>query len=63
MAEGWICPSCKRGVAPTEKTCDHGVPWAISATLRRPEECLCPPFTICSNAACPRLPKAISAGS
>jgi uncharacterized Zn-binding protein involved in type VI secretion len=21
---GWICPSCKRGVAPGEKTCDHG---------------------------------------
>jgi len=20
----WICPSCNRGVAPGEKTCDHG---------------------------------------
>ena len=22
--KGWTCPSCGRGVAPTEKTCDHG---------------------------------------
>lgn len=22
---GWRCPSCGRGCAPTEKTCDHGV--------------------------------------
>ena len=22
--EGWICPVCKRGVAPSEKHCDHG---------------------------------------
>jgi hypothetical protein len=21
---GWLCPSCGRGVAPSEKTCDHG---------------------------------------
>ncbi len=20
---GWICPKCDRGVAPTEKTCNH----------------------------------------
>jgi hypothetical protein len=20
----WVCPSCGRGVAPGEKTCDHG---------------------------------------
>lgn len=24
MNEGWICPVCRRGVAPTEKHCDHG---------------------------------------
>lgn len=24
MAEGWKCPVCGRGVAPTEKYCDHG---------------------------------------
>lgn len=24
MNEGWTCPVCKRGVAPTEKYCDHG---------------------------------------
>ncbi len=24
MREGWICPSCKRGVSPDEKHCDHG---------------------------------------
>ena len=24
MTEGWICPVCKRGVAPSEKHCDHG---------------------------------------
>jgi len=26
MNQGWTCPACGRGVAPTEKTCDHG--WA-----------------------------------
>jgi len=24
MNEGWKCPVCSRGVAPTEKHCDHG---------------------------------------
>jgi len=24
MTEGWKCPVCGKGVAPTEKTCDHG---------------------------------------
>ncbi len=24
MTEGWTCPTCKRGVAPGEKYCDHG---------------------------------------
>lgn len=24
MSEGWKCPVCGRGVAPSEKTCDHG---------------------------------------
>ena len=24
MSEGWICPVCRRGVAPTERHCDHG---------------------------------------
>lgn len=24
MTEGWKCPVCGRGVAPSEKTCDHG---------------------------------------
>ena len=24
MNEGWKCPVCGRGVAPSEKTCDHG---------------------------------------
>lgn len=24
MNEGWICPVCRRGVAPTEKSCGHG---------------------------------------
>lgn len=24
---GWICPSCGRGVAPSEKACDHGTEW------------------------------------
>lgn len=24
MNEGWICPGCGRGVAPTERHCDHG---------------------------------------
>lgn len=23
MREGWICPSCKRGVSPDHKYCDH----------------------------------------
>ena len=23
MAEGWVCPSCKCGVAPDQKFCDH----------------------------------------
>lgn len=23
-SEGWKCPVCGKGVAPTEKTCDHG---------------------------------------
>jgi hypothetical protein len=26
MSEGWTCPVCRRGVAPAEKTCDHGGP-------------------------------------
>lgn len=24
MADGWRCPVCGRGVAPGEKSCDHG---------------------------------------
>lgn len=24
MNEGWVCPVCRRGVAPDVKTCDHG---------------------------------------
>ena len=24
MIEGWKCPVCGRGVAPSEKYCDHG---------------------------------------
>lgn len=24
MSEGWKCPVCGRGVAPSEKTCEHG---------------------------------------
>lgn len=24
MAEGWKCPVCGRGVAPSEKVCEHG---------------------------------------
>lgn len=24
MREGWVCPACRRGVSPDEKTCDHG---------------------------------------
>jgi len=24
MSEGWKCPVCSRGVAPTESHCDHG---------------------------------------
>lgn len=24
MNDGWTCPVCRRGVAPSEKTCDHG---------------------------------------
>ena len=24
MTKGWECPVCGRGVAPTEKNCEHG---------------------------------------
>ena len=24
MSAAWTCPACGRGVAPSEKTCDHG---------------------------------------
>lgn len=68
MNEGWICPSCKRGVAPTEKTCDHGgqilqpmwTDWGRMPIGPAPEPlhvCACPPGTVCGNAACPMLPK------
>ena len=23
LPQAWVCPVCNRGVAPTEKTCDH----------------------------------------
>lgn len=31
--KGWICPSCGRGVAPDQKTCDHGGLGAMPVTL------------------------------
>lgn len=65
MNEGWICPSCKRGVAPTEKHCDHGAVSApglmfyryVNPTTEAPLGCACPLGHVCGNAACPRLPK------
>src|SRR5690606_16662027 len=33
VMEGWICPSCKRGVAPSEKHCGHGGALAYPAYL------------------------------
>ena len=30
VATGWLCPKCGRGVAPHEKTCDHGTETGFS---------------------------------
>lgn len=35
-AEGWLCPSCGRGVAPDQKTCDHGMMAALVPPLYAP---------------------------
>lgn len=31
MTEGWKCPVCSRGVAPSEKFCNHGnyIGWSV----------------------------------
>jgi len=61
---GWTCPGCGRGVAPDQKTCDHGlafsprheVVWPLDVPWRAGYGgCACPPTTVCANTACPRL--------
>lgn len=32
MNEGWKCPVCGRGVAPSEKTCDHNGAVTVAPT-------------------------------
>lgn len=40
MEKPWICPVCNRGVAPDQKTCDHGGA-ALSQYFPMPQ----PPYT------------------
>lgn len=66
---GWICPTCKRGVRPDEKTCDHGggllashypnLPLAgwLPQTIPNQPLCACAPGTVCGNVACPYAAK------
>lgn len=65
---GWVCSVCGRGVAPGEKTCDHG---GTPAPIRHARDewqrdyeaaplspCICPPnVVVCGNVACPRAPR------
>lgn len=40
MREGWICPQCRRGLAPEVRECDHGryaVPVSPVAPVERPD--------------------------
>jgi len=78
MTTGWTCPSCGRGVAPTEKTCDHGAPADVmppSPYARRFVSpiyefgrarmpiCGCPIGSACGSTACPhRLEVTCGAG-
>lgn len=34
--EGWVCPTCKRGVSPDVPTCDHGGGHAVFAPQPSP---------------------------
>lgn len=58
MSEGWKCPVCGRGVAPTEKHCDHnnafGGLWPLMQRGCIPTTCPCPPNIYCGNYVCPR---------
>lgn len=63
VREGWICPVCRRGLAPNREFCDHGgvgLPMGpVPALPSLPywyqgEDCGCPPNRVCHNAACPR---------
>ena len=58
MADGWKCPVCSRGVAPTERHCDHG-----NSVLAVPQinivptsQCSCSHGMeiYCGNTVCPR---------
>lgn len=55
MNEGWKCPVCGRGVAPTEKNCNHG---ELGAGVMNGSfaDCGCPPSNWgCTRAYCPRV--------
>lgn len=64
MSDGWRCPVCARGVAPTEKYCNHGPYWtgwdwgrgAGGGGGSTPSaDCGCPSYSmVCGNSACPR---------
>jgi hypothetical protein len=72
-ATGWVCPTCKRGVRPDEKTCDHGAMglMPLPDLLGDPRKlltvvpatmpmCGCPIGAACSNVACPYMAKTMS---
>jgi hypothetical protein len=59
MADGWRCPVCGRGVAPTEKVCDHGGLGALQPyqPVTVPvADCGCPPGVCFGATNCPRYP-------
>lgn len=37
MSKGWECPVCGKGVAPGEKTCDHGNQQVVYPPVYIPE--------------------------
>jgi hypothetical protein len=60
MNEGWKCPVCGKGVAPTEKHCDHGAPSInTSPSIHWQRDCDCP-LGQCRSTVCPRKQYTIS---